>query len=548
MRREELLQRGGQGGVVEVGGTREELVAHVAAGCGGEVEHLPRGAFKAGTRASRTSCSERGSAASGSPATRAASSSSAKYGLPSARPWTHSASVAPPCPRAGNRADLERGVLGRQRASSSRSTRALVASSASSARSGAWHRRVVRAQRHDEQQPLVAQVAREEAQQVLRRVVGPVEVLDAADGRRRLGEAPERPQQQLEQPRGRLRGGGAAAAVAQLGAQRRELVAEVVTAQGGHDRRVRQLAGLQRHALAPQDAMPARVGAAGELAGHPRLADPGLARDEHELRPALGGLRQRSVEGCLRVRAADRQRARDTARHMTIIARPPGAGQAGGQRAKRAARRARTRGARRGSRACRRASRTVRAAVARSRASVWRMVVSCWERRESMSTSWGWGEDDASSGAALAHRQNCRTGPSNLDTTVLGFGARMDALTINEAAETTGWSPRMLRYVERVGLVEPARSESGYRLYGPAELQRLRTLRELLAEHDIGLSDLAFALRLRSDDRLRSATDDWLEARGRAPGARPRPRTGCAGSRRSTSACSPHTTPLTEVA
>ena len=93
----------------------------------------------------------------------------------------------------------------------------------------------------------------------------------------------------------------------------------------------------------------------------------------------------------------------------------------------------------------------------------------------------------------------------------------MDALTINEAAETTGWSPRMLRYVERVGLVEPARSESGYRLYGPAELQRLRTLRELLAEHDIGLSDLAFALRLRSDDRLRSATDDWFEAQAERP-------------------------------
>ena len=60
----------------------------------------------------------------------------------------------------------------------------------------------------------------------------------------------------------------------------------------------------------------------------------------------------------------------------------------------------------------------------------------------------------------------------------------MDALTIHEAAETTGWSPRMLRYVERVGLVEPARSASGYRLYGPAELQRLRTLRELLEAHE----------------------------------------------------------------
>jgi MerR family copper efflux transcriptional regulator len=93
----------------------------------------------------------------------------------------------------------------------------------------------------------------------------------------------------------------------------------------------------------------------------------------------------------------------------------------------------------------------------------------------------------------------------------------MDALTINEAAETTGWSPRMLRYVERVGLVEPKRSESGYRLYGPAELQRLRTLRELLDEHEIGLSDLAFALRLRREDDLRRATDAWLEAEPQRP-------------------------------
>jgi MerR family copper efflux transcriptional regulator len=93
----------------------------------------------------------------------------------------------------------------------------------------------------------------------------------------------------------------------------------------------------------------------------------------------------------------------------------------------------------------------------------------------------------------------------------------MDALTIQEAAETTGWSPRMLRYVERVGLVEPARSASGYRLYGPAELQRLRTLRELLDEHEIGLSDLAFALRLNREPGLRQATDAWLDAEAQRP-------------------------------
>ena len=93
----------------------------------------------------------------------------------------------------------------------------------------------------------------------------------------------------------------------------------------------------------------------------------------------------------------------------------------------------------------------------------------------------------------------------------------MDALTINEAAETTGWSPRMLRYVESAGLVSPVRSASGYRLFGPAELQRLRTLRELLEHFEIGLSDVGFAARLRDESELRDAVDAWFEAQVQRP-------------------------------
>ena len=93
----------------------------------------------------------------------------------------------------------------------------------------------------------------------------------------------------------------------------------------------------------------------------------------------------------------------------------------------------------------------------------------------------------------------------------------MEGLTINEAAQTTGWSPRMLRYVERSGLVSPARSASGYRLYGPAELQRLRTLKELLAEFELGLTDVAFAARMDSDRELREAVQQWLEAKPQRP-------------------------------
>ena len=87
----------------------------------------------------------------------------------------------------------------------------------------------------------------------------------------------------------------------------------------------------------------------------------------------------------------------------------------------------------------------------------------------------------------------------------------MEGLTIHEAADTTGWSARMLRYLERVGLIEPPRSRSGYRLYGAEELQRLRTLRELLARFDCGLSDVAFAKRMRDAPELRQALEAWLE-------------------------------------
>jgi MerR family transcriptional regulator, copper efflux regulator len=92
-----------------------------------------------------------------------------------------------------------------------------------------------------------------------------------------------------------------------------------------------------------------------------------------------------------------------------------------------------------------------------------------------------------------------------------------DGLTINEAAETTGWSPRMLRYIENAGLIDLPRTPSGYRIFGPGELQRLRTLRELLARFDCALSDVAFARRLAADPALRSSLDTWFEERPQRP-------------------------------
>ena len=62
--------------------------------------------------------------------------------------------------------------------------------------------------------------------------------------------------------------------------------------------------------------------------------------------------------------------------------------------------------------------------------------------------------------------------------------------TVGEAAEQTGWSARMLRYLEDAALVIPARRRNGYRVYGLRELNRLRSLRELRSCFGVELSEL----------------------------------------------------------
>jgi MerR family transcriptional regulator, copper efflux regulator len=86
----------------------------------------------------------------------------------------------------------------------------------------------------------------------------------------------------------------------------------------------------------------------------------------------------------------------------------------------------------------------------------------------------------------------------------------MDGLTVGEAAERTGWSPRMLRYLERAELVVPTRTASGYRVYRLRELNQLRSLAELRRRFGVELTDMAFAARLRREPALRAAVETWL--------------------------------------
>ena len=86
----------------------------------------------------------------------------------------------------------------------------------------------------------------------------------------------------------------------------------------------------------------------------------------------------------------------------------------------------------------------------------------------------------------------------------------MEPLTVGQAAAATGWSPRMLRYLERARLVVPSRNPSGYRQYGLLELNQLRSLAELRRRFGVGIDELAFTVRLQQQPALQAAVETWL--------------------------------------
>ena len=87
----------------------------------------------------------------------------------------------------------------------------------------------------------------------------------------------------------------------------------------------------------------------------------------------------------------------------------------------------------------------------------------------------------------------------------------MDALTVGAAARQTSWSPRMLRYLEDLGLVVPQRTPAGYRVYGLARAEPAALAPAAAgAPFGIDLDEMAFAARLRREPELRAAVDAWL--------------------------------------
>lgn len=70
-------------------------------------------------------------------------------------------------------------------------------------------------------------------------------------------------------------------------------------------------------------------------------------------------------------------------------------------------------------------------------------------------------------------------------------------LRIGQLAAQAGLNPRTIRYYERLGLLPPPpRTSSGYRLYQPAQLERLRFIRKAQAI-GLRLEEIGQVLRLR---------------------------------------------------
>ena len=88
------------------------------------------------------------------------------------------------------------------------------------------------------------------------------------------------------------------------------------------------------------------------------------------------------------------------------------------------------------------------------------------------------------------------------------------ALDISDVIRRTGLTARALRFYEARGLVQPLRTASGRRLYGPGELTRLNHVVVLKAA-GFSLADIGRILAGRAADlgRLISAQVDALEAR-----------------------------------
>ena len=84
---------------------------------------------------------------------------------------------------------------------------------------------------------------------------------------------------------------------------------------------------------------------------------------------------------------------------------------------------------------------------------------------------------------------------------------------ISIAAELAGLHPQTLRTYETKGLVRPARTPGGTRLYSDDDIERLELIQRLTGELGLNLSGVRHVLRLEDELQRLQARIERLEAR-----------------------------------
>lgn len=82
---------------------------------------------------------------------------------------------------------------------------------------------------------------------------------------------------------------------------------------------------------------------------------------------------------------------------------------------------------------------------------------------------------------------------------------------ISIAAELVGMHPQTLRMYEARGLVRPARTPGGTRLYSDLDLDRLRLIQRLTTELGLNLAGVEHVIRLEDELRRLQARMDRIE-------------------------------------
>ena len=82
---------------------------------------------------------------------------------------------------------------------------------------------------------------------------------------------------------------------------------------------------------------------------------------------------------------------------------------------------------------------------------------------------------------------------------------------ISAAAELVGMHPQTLRMYENRGLVQPARTPGGTRLYSERNVERLRLIQQLTTELGLNLAGVEHVLRLKDEMRRLQTQMERLE-------------------------------------